>query len=247
MIASKNHSVKRDALTLSLICIVVFIMAGLRAAYSGTLTNLFVYWNIFLALAAFGFIKLFNKLGGVELKPKLKNLSLVFVFMGWLSLMPNAIYLVTDVGHLNSPKIYQGSRIKTDKLNSYQGKREIPYLYDVVMLFLLALVGFQSSGMLTTSMFKALKNSQLKKYIKFNRKSEFLFLGLVSLATGVAIFLGRYLRWNSWDVIINPINILKDLYYYFTHPLATPSLYLSLVLFFVLTVLAHVVMKTKAD
>lgn len=246
MIASKNHPVKRDALTLSLICIVVFIMAGLRAAYSGTLTNLFVYWNIFLALAAFGFIKLFNKLGGAELKPKLKNLSLVFVFMGWLSLMPNAIYLVTDVGHLNGPKLVENSRYNPYK-KQVVAKHQVPYLYDVVMLFLLALVGFQSSGMLTTDMFRALKNSDLKNYIKFNKKSEFLFLGLVSLATGVAIFLGRYLRWNSWDVIINPINILKDLYYYFTHPLATPSLYLSLVLFFILTVLAHVVIKTKAD
>lgn len=222
----------------------VFAMAAFRAIYSGSLTNLFVYWNVFLALAAFLFIKAFNLVNAkTGLSKTVKNLGLGLAFAGWLSLTPNAIYLVTDLGHLNGPKLVENSRYNPYK-KIITPKREVPYLYDVVMLFLLALIGFQSSGMLTTSMFRALKNSDLKNYIKFNKKSEVLFLGLVSFATGVAIFLGRYLRWNSWDVIINPINILKDLYYYFTHPLATPSMYLSLVLFFILTVLAHRMLKT---
>lgn len=154
---------------LGLLCLIVFVMAGLRAIYSSSLTNLFVYWNIFLAIAAFGFIKLFKMLNqNTKLKGKFKNAGLAAIFLGWLSLMPNAIYLVTDIGHLNSPKIYEGSRISNKERNNYHSKRDIPYIYDVVLLFLLALVGLISSGMLTNKMFAQLKQTDLKNYFKFN-------------------------------------------------------------------------------
>jgi uncharacterized membrane protein len=234
---------KSEYLNLSLLCLVVFLMAGLRAIYSGTLTNLFVYWNVFLALAAFAFIKLFNILNSnTKLKGWLKNIGLITLFLGWLSLIPNAIYLVTDIGHLNGPRLVENSRYNPYK-KKVEPKREVPYIYDVVMLFLLALIGFISSGMLTNKMFDALKKTELKKHIKFKAGTELAYLSLVSLASAVAVFLGRYLRWNSWDLIINPINILKDLYYYFTHPLSTPNLYLIIILFFILVALAHRTLK----
>jgi uncharacterized membrane protein len=221
-------------------------MAAIRAVYSGTMTNLFIYWNIFLALIAFAFIKLFDKLKKSGLSPKLKNLSLIMVFIGWLSLAPNAIYLVTDVGHLNPPRLIENSRYKSYN-NKNVAKREVPYLYDIVMLFLLSLIGFISSGMLTNQMFNQLNKSDLAKLVKLNSSSEFLYLGLVSFATSVAIFLGRYLRWNSWDLIINPISILKDLFYYFANPSAQPNLYLNLALFFVLTATAHLFMRSETS
>lgn len=237
---SIQKSLKSEYSNLTLLCFTVFIMAALRAIYSGTLTNLFVYWNIFLAIAAFGFIKLFKMLNqNTKLKGNLKNVGLAAIFLGWLSLMPNAIYLVTDIGHLNSPKIYEGSRISNKERNNYHSKRDVPYIYDVVLLFLLALVGFISSGMLTNKMFTQLKQTDLKNYFKFSSGVELMFLSLVSLASAIAVFLGRYLRWNSWDLIINPLNILKDLYYYLAHPLGTPNLYLIIILFFILVALAH--------
>lgn len=229
----------RQLLNLGLLCLVVFAMAALRAIYSLSLRNLFIYWNVFLALLALVFVYWFKLVrNSGKLKPKLKIFSLAVIFIGWLSLMPNTIYLITDIGHLNGPRLVENSRYNPYK-NIKKEKRPVPYIYDVVMLFLLALIGFVSSGMATNGMYRELKKSNLKNKFKFSNKTELIYLSLISLASGTAVFLGRYLRWNSWDLIINPINILKDLFYYFTHPLATPNLYLSLILFFMLTALAH--------
>ena len=61
----------------------VFAMAAFRAIYSGSLTNLFVYWNVFLALAAFLFIKAFNLVNAkTGLSKTVKNLGLGLAFAG---------------------------------------------------------------------------------------------------------------------------------------------------------------------
>jgi uncharacterized membrane protein len=33
---------------------------------------------------------------------------------------------------------------------------------------------------------------------------------IMSLLSGIAIYAGRFLRWNSWDVIARPAKILND-------------------------------------
>lgn len=237
---SAKSQIKTNLIILSAI---IFIMAGLRAVYSLTLTNLFVYLNVFLALISFYFIHLFKLIASKkEISAKLNNLGLALAFFGWLSLVPNAIYLVTDLGHLNGPRLVENSRYNPYK-KSVVPKREVPYLYDVSMLFLLALLGFMVSGIQTNQMFNALKQTNLKKYIKFNKKTELAYLGLIGLAISLAVFLGRYLRWNSWDLILKPLNILQDIYYYAIHPLATPNLYLIVLLFFILTALGHKIFR----
>ena len=233
-------------LSLSLLCAVVFSMTIIRIFYSLSLRNAFIYWNVFLALLAIVFAYWFRLVRISRNLTRFKNLSLVIIFFGWLSLMPNSIYLITDIGHLNGPRLVENSRYNPYK-NKAREERSVPYIYDVALLFLLALIGFISSGISTNAMYKELKGTNLKNKFKFNKKTEILYLGLISFASGTAVFLGRYLRWNSWDLIINPINILKDLFYYFTHPLAEPNLYLSLILFFIMTALAHLFSRSKSN
>jgi len=50
-------------------------------------------------------------------------------------------------------------------------------------------------------------------------------LSLVFLACGFAIYLGRYLRWNTWDILFNPAGLLFDLSERFLNPLAHAQTY----------------------
>ena len=115
-----------------------------------------------------------------------KDMSLNYflpIFFLWLLFFPNAPYLVTDVLHLAS--------------------RLSPLLwYDGLLFFFFGWLGLLL-GML--SLF------QIHQYFKnrFNYLiSELAILGICFVAS-VGVYLGRFERWNSWDVFINPFQLLK--------------------------------------
>jgi uncharacterized membrane protein len=60
--------------------------------------------------------------------------------------------------------------------------------------------------------------------------STFWLLGVL-LLTSFAIYLGRDLRWNSWDVLTNPGGLLFDISDRLMHPAAYPQMSLTIVIF----------------
>jgi uncharacterized membrane protein len=50
-----------------------------------------------------------------------------------------------------------------------------------------------------------------------------VFVGAVALLSGFGIYLGRFQRWNSWDVLVRPVQLLSEILGWFLHPL--PHLY----------------------
>src|SRR5690606_18992878 len=59
-------------------------------------------------------------------------------------------------------------------------------------------------------------------------------LGFVFMACGFAIYLGRYLRWNTWDVLINPFGLLFDISERIINPVVHIQTYIVTLSFFVL-------------
>ena len=45
-----------------------------------------------------------------------------------------------------------------------------------------------------------------------------MFVVTVGVLASLGIYIGRFLRWNSWDVILNPQDKLLEFIYYATHP-----------------------------
>ncbi|HSX23761.1 MAG TPA: DUF1361 domain-containing protein, partial [Candidatus Saccharimonadales bacterium] len=49
-----------------------------------------------------------------------------------------------------------------------------------------------------------------------------------------AIYLGRSLRWNTWDLLVNPAGLLFDISERVLHPLSHPQVFVTTLTFFVL-------------
>ncbi len=157
----------------------IVLLIGVRYIYSGKLHYLFLVWNIFLAWIPFAISSLFKEIGT---KPKWKQ---VLLFCSWLAFFPNALYIVTDLIHLD---------IESD----------IPKWFDAVLVFSSSMLGLM---MAFVSLFRVEK--YLQKMVNRNFQSALILIILFLGSFGV--YLGRFLRWNSWDIVSNPFGLLTSI------------------------------------
>jgi uncharacterized membrane protein len=61
---------------------------------------------------------------------------------------------------------------------------------------------------------------------------EYLFLVISSFLGGFGVYLGRFLRWNSWDIFKNPLKCFIEGIYNLSNPFALiTALFFTLILF----------------
>jgi uncharacterized membrane protein len=147
-----------------------------RIYFSGELNYLFLVWNIFLAWIPYRVSELFKKM---DKKSRWKQ---AIIFCCWLAFFPNALYIVTDLIHL--------------ELES-----NIPKWFDAVLLFSSSITGLM---MAFISLYRVEK--MLQKKVNPRMVSPVIILILFLGSFGV--YMGRFLRWNSWDIISNPIQLV---------------------------------------
>jgi uncharacterized membrane protein len=118
---------------------------------------------------------------------------MVGVFGLWLLFLPNAPYILTDILHLTRTS-------------------DAPAWYDLALL-----LSCSGTGLLLG--YLSLLDVQGIVARKFNPVFGWVF-ALVSLVlSGFAIYLGRFLRWNSWDVLVTPTRVL-EMGAFLMHPFA---------------------------
>lgn len=105
----------------------------------------------------------------------------------WLLFFPNAPYVLTDLIHL-----------------APQGHPKVPQWLDLLMLLSFALVslwlGFQSLRMVQHWV-----EERSSKRVAWG-----MIFGVLGLS-GFGVYLGRFLRWNSWDILRRPHLLLEDI------------------------------------
>lgn len=115
-----------------------------------------------------------------------KNRWKIFFMIGtWLLFLPNAPYIITDFLHLTS-------------------RPPIPYWYDILLLFSAALNGLLLGILSLLSIERFLAN-------RYGNKISGLVILCSFFLCAFGIYIGRYLRWNSWDIIMNPDDIAADI------------------------------------
>jgi uncharacterized membrane protein len=116
--------------------------------------------------------------------PKLSKLKLGFWFFVWLAFLPNAPYIVTDLIHIKS------------------GNNSLLWL-DVLVVLSFALSGLFLFYLSVIDM-QALISRYLKKMPASTLTTIILFL------CGFGVYLGRFLRYNSWEIISDPRYLISD-------------------------------------
>jgi uncharacterized membrane protein len=114
-----------------------------------------------------------NFIRQLKLEPGIGLFGILYI---WLLFLPNAPYIITDMVHL------------------YQ-RPPVPYWYDMLLVLLSALngliIGFVSISQIETI---------VKKYTTSMNLN--ILRVLIILAMSYGVYVGRYLRFNSWDAII---------------------------------------------
>lgn len=188
--------------SLVLLSLFAVALSSYRMLATGTIHLWFLAWNLFLAWVPVLFAWLFYRR---TLNGLLWSWQTSSLFAVWLLFLPNAFYLVTDFIHLRTYS-------------------DIGMVYDVVLLATYTIAGFVLG-------YTSLYMVHLRAMRQYGARGHWI-AGVALLLSGFAIYLGRYLRWNSWDVITNPLGLLFDVSDRIVNPVEHPLTFTTTLLFF---------------
>lgn len=121
------------------------------------------------------------------------TISLIFIIVVWILFFPNSPYILTDLFHLRA-------------------RNGIPIWYDLIVILSYAWTGLICGFISLNDIEK-----RLSDYGKTNIINGVTVLFLFMSSFGV--YLGRFLRWNSWDVLNNPFGLFSDIVVRFIYPI----------------------------
>lgn len=120
------------------------------------------------------------------IKKKWPQPARLLLLLLWLLFLPNSFYVVTDIIHIN------------DQVRVNQTFDVLVLVTAIAPAFLLGLLSLRQ-----------IDRSTLRKLARPWRRFALISIALLC---GIAIYIGRELRWNSWDIIAHPIALLRDVH-----------------------------------
>ncbi|MDX2361013.1 MAG: DUF1361 domain-containing protein [Crocinitomicaceae bacterium] len=163
-----------------------------RVIHSGNRGYFFLNWNLFLALVPW----LLTSYVLLKKQVKTKKSTIAILLFSWLIFFPNAPYILTDLFHL-------------------RWESSMPIWFDLTLILFFAWTGLIVGFMSLWDIERLLQTRLSNKWISI-LSSSLLFL------SSFGIYLGRYLRWNSWDLVRNPFGVLFDIGDRVVHPFEHP-------------------------
>ena len=173
------------------------LAAGLqdvRADRTGAPVFSFLFWNLFLAWIPYVLALAMTGLDRV----RAPGWVLAPVGVAWLLFLPNAPYILTDFIHVGS---IPGA----------------PQWFDVLLIG-----AFAATGLLL-----GLASLLLVHHVVAGRSGQTagwaVAIGSLALSS-LGIYLGRFPRFNSWDVVTNPYGLVEVVAYRLADPFGNPFL-----------------------
>ena len=158
-----------------------FGLFGARVYMSKNWTFRFLLWNLFLA-----WIPYLCSLWAMHLYQARPQRWWWLVVPGLLGLafFPNAPYIVTDFLHLKE-------------------RAPMPLWYDIGLL-----ASFAWTGIVLAVYALRIMQNIVKVWI--GSILSWAFVLVVVILSGMGVYMGRFLRWNSWDLVLQPKAVLYD-------------------------------------
>lgn len=144
-----------------------------RCWLMGSVERMGIYTNILLAWIPYLLAILVDD---VIIRKPVRKSVLIPLLVVWLLFLPNAAYIITDLVHWRKDKI-------------------LPVWYDWIFISAVAWVG----------LFLAYLSVQLLHHrimLRWGKFVGWLFVVFTAAASSFGIYVGRFFRWNSWDVLV---------------------------------------------
>ncbi|WP_433943571.1 DUF1361 domain-containing protein [Paenibacillus sp. SN-8-1] len=197
-----NIKTKISVLLLLFAASVLCLMLGnyLRA-YTDRDIYMLLYWNMFLAWMPAGFALLLDWIY-VYIQGNRVLRIILFITVGtlWLLFYPNSAYLITD-------QLHPFAKFNMD--NGVRFWHGIEFWYHMLLFFSAAVIG------LLLGIYSLLSVQELVRKA-LGRAKSWTFAIVTLALTSLGIYLGRFIRWNSWDAIRNPKQIVHQVLSMFT-------------------------------
>jgi uncharacterized membrane protein len=191
---------------LNIACAVCIGLVLARVAYSDSRRHIGLVWNLFLAWIPFMLAYFAH---AVSWRRATLYLVMPLVAFLWLIFFPNAPYMLTDLQDL--------ARRATDA----------PLWYDVII------VGWSSwTGMLLGVISLYLMQDIIAR--TFSRSAGWIFVFVISSLSSFAIYLGRFVRLNSWDILQDPAETAQEVLGIIVDPSMRLAAFMLLYTFFFL-------------
>jgi uncharacterized membrane protein len=228
-------------------CMLVIV----RIVHSGRLLFIFMIWNLFLAYIPYALSTWLKArysipdgrwpeasrarlpevegswwpgfrvpgLGGAaspELRRRGSRLLLIVLSLVWLLFIPNTFYILTDLYHL------------TD----HGRTSRIPEWYDLVLI-----LSFAWNGLLLGVL--SVRHMEKLFMPRASVLAGWLFVYPIMMLNALGVYTGRYLRYNSWDIISDPFELLADILDMIIHPFRNHPVWMMILCFSILLTLIY--------
>lgn len=171
-------------LLLNLACGACIALVGARVVFTDSTRHSGLIWNLFLAWIPFILAYLAHALSWNKLWV---YLAIPFVAVLWLLFFPNAPYMLTDLQDL-----------------ARGAGKEAPLWYDVIIV-----VWCSWTGTLLGVISLYLMQDIIIR--TFNRWLGWMFVFVISGLSSFGIYIGRFVRLNSWDILQSPAETAMEI------------------------------------
>ena len=164
------------------------LLLAARMVVTYSLGYIFLPWNLFLAFVPYCISCWMMKNTSI-IQNKMK---LIITLAVWLLFIPNSFYIITDLFH-------------------FTHVRSAPKWFDLLLIF-----SFAWNGILFGII--SLRRVEIILSLLMGKEFSLFIIFIVMWLNAFGIYIGRYLRYNSWDIISDPISLFGEIISMVFHP-----------------------------